>query len=78
MYYDEINTGERPTVIEVWRATTSESTRTLTSINIQSDRENPFLIEFPKMKLKPKVNELVKGSRKNRGKIELADDEVKI
>jgi hypothetical protein len=49
MYYDEINTGERPTVIEVWRATTSESNRTLTSINIQVDRDNPFLIEFPKM-----------------------------
>jgi hypothetical protein len=78
MYYDEINTGERPTVIEVWRATTSERNRTLTSINIQVDRDNPFLIEFPKMKEKQKVNELVKGSGKNRGMIESANDEVEI
>jgi hypothetical protein len=53
----------------------------LTSINIHRDRENPFLIEFPKMKPKPKVIELrreVKGIGKKKGNIDLADDEVEI
>ena len=79
--FEEINSGERPMVIEVWRATRRESTKTMTSINIQRDRENPFLIEFPKIKPEPKMIELrreVRGIGKKVKKIELADDEVEI
>ena len=69
-------------VIEVWRATRRESTKTMTSINIQSDRENPFLIEFPKIRPEPKMIEIrkeVQGIGKNVKKNELANnDEVEI
>jgi len=54
MCFEKINMGERPTVIKVWRATTRKSTKTMTSINIQRDRENPFLIEFPTIKTEQK------------------------
>ena len=80
--FEEINSGERPMVIEVWRATRRESTKTMTSINIQSDRENPFLIEFPKIRPEPKMIEIrkeVQGIGKNVKKNELANnDEVEI
>ncbi|MFM6170979.1 MAG: hypothetical protein ACKPB4_02350 [Sphaerospermopsis kisseleviana] len=46
---DQINSGERPMIIEVWRAicTTTGSTRPMSSINIPGTRsDNPFLLAF--------------------------------
>ena len=57
---DQINSGERPMIIEVWRAicTTTGSTRPTSSINIPGTEkcDNPFLLAFQQVDPAEAVN----------------------